>query len=336
MITYENYKESLVPLGPGDTVVFKLKDATYTFKVRNNHLEYQKNPLKNDILFRLLGLDRYAFCTLHYTYKTDKGDWPICRTGDYSALTNVVKALFEECEKVNTAEDIVFEYEKAKVIKYDAPLAEPMPTYPFNIGDKIVQGNKEFIVLAFTASKIEKWVCVYDEWGHDCTREPIYTKDGQPVKLNGDYGYYVKACELELVEKSKQKDPYPDSLYKVGDKVTIRKEYLPGTDKDSYSLYFPSEMIEEIGGKVLTIRDISPHGKKSKICTDTYRYHCVETGWTLTADMFEETELTKYTPPLSKCFNRDFQCGHIPKDNYHLNIDSQDIKLTIKKKSYHI
>lgn len=91
---------------------------------------------------------------------------------------------------------------------------------------------------------------------------------------------YEKKFEVSKVE-------VPKSIFKVGDKVTILPQYLPGTDCNSYRLIFYSYMLK-LGGKTYTISNII-HGSKGCLSDDPH-YYCLDgMGFCFSPDMFEET-----------------------------------------------
>lgn len=102
-----------------------------------------------------------------------------------------------------------------------------------------------------------------------------------------------KECEkFSEEEAKKEKDPYPDSLYKLGDKVTIREECLPGTDSNDYLFGFAEKMFD-YGGQLATITGVYKEERDSHkvLCTDSYRYavNLDEGIYSWSAEMFEET-----------------------------------------------
>lgn len=81
--------------------------------------------------------------------------------------------------------------------------------------------------------------------------------------------------------------------YKVGDKVTIKKNWDPGYGPDDYQLSFLSEMLE-YGGKIVTISKVvsCPKDTSCEYPSDGYYYNVKEDGETYnwTIGMFKSSE----------------------------------------------
>jgi hypothetical protein len=81
-------------LKEGDKVIFNVDGQTLIYVVQVDHLSRAFNF--NDAIFEFLGLDKDTFCTKHYGYDADQGDWPVFHDRDYDAATRVVEALAEK------------------------------------------------------------------------------------------------------------------------------------------------------------------------------------------------------------------------------------------------
>lgn len=101
IICISNYKELLIEqkklVKYEQIVVFEYNNVVYKYEVRRTFLWCDNYEL-NSKIFKDLFLDKCSFCTKHYGYKAEPGDFPVCRYDDYAALTRVVIALFQEIE----------------------------------------------------------------------------------------------------------------------------------------------------------------------------------------------------------------------------------------------
>ena len=87
----------------GDIVKFKVRDESFRYKVLRNHLENIEDG-SNHALFEALGMDsedKMTFCDDIYGYEAEYGGFPECKHEDFEALTEVVKALHDKCNKIN-------------------------------------------------------------------------------------------------------------------------------------------------------------------------------------------------------------------------------------------
>jgi ribosomal 50S subunit-recycling heat shock protein len=88
----------------GDIVKFKVRDQSFRYKVLHNHLENTDETGANHEIFQALGMDsedKMRFCDDIYGYEAEYGGFPECKDEDFEALTEVVKALYDECNKAN-------------------------------------------------------------------------------------------------------------------------------------------------------------------------------------------------------------------------------------------
>ena len=100
MTQYNSYYELKTNiLEMNDLVIFKIKNKTLKYTVRNSYL---KGPDFNDEIFIVLGIkNKRAFCSSAYSYEDSDGVFPQCRNGDYPALTRVALELFKRCDRYN-------------------------------------------------------------------------------------------------------------------------------------------------------------------------------------------------------------------------------------------
>ena len=94
----------------GDEIQFNVRDHdetydVYSYKVCHGFLSSIDSGLGNNSrIFNALGMDKAAkvkFCNDAYGYPSDGGDFPTCKVDDYEALTNVVKHLYDACNRFN-------------------------------------------------------------------------------------------------------------------------------------------------------------------------------------------------------------------------------------------
>lgn len=155
MATYRNLKElGNNTLKEEDVVI--LKEIEYT--VYNDFLSTESD---NSKIFKILGLDPKKFCTEHYGYEAYCGIWPQCKNEDYSALTRVVKALFEIIEK-----DLL----------------------PFKIGDTVKVKSFEY------ACSINKRACLKREHFGGVHEITDIDTDGN-CKLDNGFWYFSEVLE---------------------------------------------------------------------------------------------------------------------------------------------
>ena len=103
-------------LKKGQEIIFTIKDKNYIYTVYSEHLCI-KNLEYNDQIFKDLKLDKYKFFSNWYGYEPGVGSWPESKTGDYLALTRVVKALFPYCDEVTVDGNIVYSKFKNTIFK---------------------------------------------------------------------------------------------------------------------------------------------------------------------------------------------------------------------------
>lgn len=81
-----------------DVVIFTVDDDEIKYVVDSNHLAAIDGI--NSAIFNVLGIEnKYKYCSKYYWYPTFDGAWPVFKNGDFAAATELVYALFMECEK---------------------------------------------------------------------------------------------------------------------------------------------------------------------------------------------------------------------------------------------
>lgn len=83
-----------------EDVTFKIGSKTFEGHLYQNHVCMKYNP--NYAVFDALNIpNKKEFCSKHYGYRADDGGWPECKSGDYEALSRLIHALQELCDKHN-------------------------------------------------------------------------------------------------------------------------------------------------------------------------------------------------------------------------------------------
>lgn len=90
----------------GDIIIFNINNKIFNYTCHHSYLgeEYMKNNL---VFKELQIINESSYITKHYGYNTVYNNnlhnyWPVCNNYDYEALTRLVIALFELCEKINS------------------------------------------------------------------------------------------------------------------------------------------------------------------------------------------------------------------------------------------
>lgn len=75
--------------------------AKMVYSVRENYLHNNLMNSDNFEIFRILGIeDPHQFCSRIYGYQSiNDSKFPLCREGDYTALTKLSLFIFKMCEK---------------------------------------------------------------------------------------------------------------------------------------------------------------------------------------------------------------------------------------------
>ena len=84
----------------GDKVTFRVGDDSYEYIVQPSFLSISNYV--NQKIFKELGITNpEEFCANAYGYAIEEGGFPMCKVDDYEALTNVVKHLYDACNRFN-------------------------------------------------------------------------------------------------------------------------------------------------------------------------------------------------------------------------------------------
>lgn len=110
-----------------DEVKFVIGKETIIGKVTTSYVSMRE--CTNYEVFNKLGIHSteniQKFCSKHYRYDARSGAWPTCKSGDYEALSRLIHALQELCDKHN------------------GWTLSPESTKELNIGDKVrITGNE--------------------------------------------------------------------------------------------------------------------------------------------------------------------------------------------------
>lgn len=99
MTTYQLFKHLVgKELKYSDVVIFRHKGEEYKYRVTDDHLSAARGF--NQAIFLAVSIKatkKYSFASEAYGYKTEDGDWPVCKSRDYAALTRLVLKLFTLC-----------------------------------------------------------------------------------------------------------------------------------------------------------------------------------------------------------------------------------------------
>lgn len=86
-----------------EEVTFIIGSETFTGTILSTHVSIKNG--NNHVVFNKLGINynnRTEFCSKYYGYKAGgHGAWPTCKSGDYEALSRLIHALQELCDKHN-------------------------------------------------------------------------------------------------------------------------------------------------------------------------------------------------------------------------------------------
>lgn len=141
-----------------------------------------------------------------------------------------------------------------------------------------------------------------------------------------------------------------ESLFKVGDRVTILSKYLPGTVSNSYAFGFIADIPKCYAGKVCTITTVtkSERNLQHSLSNDPYKYNLKAMGWDCgdyewSAEMFEETyQKSPYSAAKKQDLLRTEAEKYIEGISLHIfdskyTINSEpEIRIKINKKHYTI
>lgn len=92
--------EEVKRLAREDIVEFTVGEESVKYDVQCYYLSHFSNDyLKNDMIFKMLELDKYKFAEKAYGYDINrKGYWPNSKNYDFEALTKLVKELYKIIE----------------------------------------------------------------------------------------------------------------------------------------------------------------------------------------------------------------------------------------------
>lgn len=95
----------------GVEITFIVGDHDYTYRVCDEYLTLVNTSEDgvggNDAIFNALGIDEDTKCKLaskYYGYIATDGEWPEYGYGDYAAVTELIKYLYDCCNKFNHLE----------------------------------------------------------------------------------------------------------------------------------------------------------------------------------------------------------------------------------------
>ena len=98
MATYKSYESCIGNiLKEGDVIIFAFGNVHYNYRVHTKYLS-SMDGRENYRIFSVLSLEKYKFCSAHYGYPANSGNWPVANIRDFPALTRVVTELFKIIE----------------------------------------------------------------------------------------------------------------------------------------------------------------------------------------------------------------------------------------------
>lgn len=150
----------------GDKVI--LLDIEHSVQKKFLNIEYKSNYE----VFKRLGIKDYrSFCSQHYGYDAERGDWPECQENDYEALTRVVMALF----KIIEGKEI-----KEKENLFEAKESEPKPKIYKSLteleGNTLKYGDLLVFNIPGYISVLRYKVCRAHLGGTDCDNDLIFIR----------------------------------------------------------------------------------------------------------------------------------------------------------------
>jgi len=174
-----SYSNQTLPemLRDRDEVTFLLKDqrgdiVELVYIVYESYMEYRSDrgslvPGPNALIFEMLGVEKFEFCSKHYGYPTCSGDWPECEWVDYAAMTRCVNALFSQVSGiVDTGKRRVFVNDsKARITVKDTLRTTQTQilqafmgseTIPVNAFSKLPQGDVKDVLDSLVKLEVIK------------------------------------------------------------------------------------------------------------------------------------------------------------------------------------
>lgn len=198
-----------------EEVTFIIGSETFNGTISSNHVSIKNG--NNNVVFNKLGINytnRTEFCSKYYGYKAGgHGAWPTCKSGDYEALSRLIHALQELCDKHNSS------------IPYSWKLTQEP-----KVGDWVkCTGHSDYWSKKFVIGQAYKVRAIIQN------SYSVITSDGVAVWVsNQDF----ILCNDELQD---------DSEWKVGDKIQYISDehdflsFYDGKIGNVYSIYLVDE-----------------------------------------------------------------------------------------------
>lgn len=154
------------PEKPETEVYFTIDGVTYAYQLESTYYNHPSGD--NNMIFELLGVNKYQFCSEAYGYEAGGGDWPVWKFGDKEAPIKIVKAIREEIAKYKSSNPKT---------KENALLAEAQRRYPIGTQYKALNSNGDPDVNYSTSKAIRKCDIVFKDHtgiGIDCGYGYVY------------------------------------------------------------------------------------------------------------------------------------------------------------------
>lgn len=150
------------------------------------------------------------------------------------------------------------------------------------INDGTVEELNKILALAkwpFEVSGSEKYYWKKFESDSSCSRK----EPNLPTQSVKDF--------IKQLDEEENKSSKIQSLYKVGDVVTVKDKYDEGFGIDDYPAGFSIAMIKNCGNKRYKIKEVikSPYNCTFRAYVDPFIYQLEGTPWNWSAAMFNET-----------------------------------------------
>lgn len=256
--TKDNFKRLITTnLQQHDVVIFTVDDDEIKYVVNSNHLAEIDGI--NSAIFNVLGIEnKYKYCSKYYGYPTFDGAWPVFKNGDFVAATELVYALFKECEKKPPAKPAKRKYRLYSIgdtVIFDLPDGE---TVRYRVEKNYLSAEHGGNYLLFTRLGLsreqrEKWAGLSYGTHRSEGDWPYYEEDN--MEQISKFIFEIK----EIISNIKLHDDDVDIWEKIQDYYwkNIQDYYKGKTPTiNKTSINVNQNQIEN--GKIIKIKRITP------------------------------------------------------------------------------